>query len=113
MIPKFRVWEPETEIGKPGNMSYNQEFCFSQILHPDGCIIEQFTGLLDKNDDEIAQGDICRCQIYKTGEEVVLEVVWDKHMAGFYFENSDCWFNNDELSDIEIIGNIHENKDLL
>jgi hypothetical protein len=45
----FRAWKEITEMGKPGTMSYEQEFCHNQIIHNDGIKIMQFTGLTDKN----------------------------------------------------------------
>jgi uncharacterized phage protein (TIGR01671 family) len=72
----------------------------------DDVVLEQCTGLKDKNGKLIYEGDIIR-EISKKEpewEEYVTEVKWK--VCGFnIYDASDFYF--------EVIGNIHENKELL
>lgn len=100
---------------------------------PDEVVLEQYTGLKDKNDKEICEGDIV-ATVYKTkcrtDEDVFGEGhdEWDEKINGkfevkysrratfgiSYIKDPvvirDLW----ELgNDIKVIGNIHENPELL
>ncbi|MBE3116911.1 hypothetical protein IMZ68_06870 [Candidatus Bathyarchaeota archaeon] len=65
--------------------------------------VEQFTGLLDKNGKEIYEGDIVLRDYGRPDDEQYKEVISDIRI--------DCAFDNDVV--YEIIGNIHENPELL
>ena len=78
--------------------------------------VGQYTGLTDKNGKKIFEGDVCRN--IKTGE--VFSVKWHGTFAGFVWsrrkENS-CLCDFGELfrcfDRCEVIGNIHDNPELL
>ena len=71
-------------------------------------VIEEYTGLKDKNGKEIYEGDIVRRQ--KEGEfETVGVVEWRENGALFWIDR--YYFMSKE--GLEVIGNIHENPELL
>lgn len=78
-------------------------------------IIEQYTGLKDKNGKEICEWDILLD--YYDGEDAFI-VEWNKDTASFILTDTDNILNvsfDNFYSDkeLEVIGNIHENPELL
>ena len=82
-----------------------------------GFIIMQFTGLLDKNGREIYEGDIVQFQNEWMSNPDIREIGWCELRATFTFGGlplSDYCDNGiHEEEKVEILGNIHENPDLL
>ena len=127
---KFRAWDKENEEYINGydvllrcNGSAISRYALG-ILDTDmpvNVIIEQYTGLKDKNGKEIYEGDIvsevidvgapcspfiCR-YIVEWNEELCLFGLIDLKENGVHDE---LWETNQS---IEVIGNIHENPELL
>ena len=126
MRPEFRAW---TEEGKAMYydvypfkndtllLSYD-EIVFDEVPASD-FILMRSTGLKDKNDNEIFEGDIVR---YKAGcNTVTEEVVYDKNFAGFGVKDADAVIiftfgelaEDIDLSSLEVVGNIYNNPGLL
>ena len=120
---KFRVWDTPAHIWLDAS---NNRLTFdgSSILDASGwvwnvpgrVIIEQSTGLRDKDEREIYEGDIVRHVFRKThGFDHIGVVEWAKLRGGFIVRikdwPDDLW--QDSLPCWEIIGNIHDNPELL
>lgn len=112
---KFRIW------GKLDNRfirySINFPYELNEIFTLTNYLaFQQFTDLLDKNSKEIYDGDIVKVKLLD--EEVVTRLVrWDNIDLKWGLEYPDFPTFCDNLSDyrgnIEIIGNVLENKDLI
>ena len=70
----------------------------------DNLIVEQFTGLHDKNGKEIYVGDIVTDGVGK------YKIVYDLKLAGY---QPYCIFRDDPENYCEVLGNIYENPELL
>lgn len=89
----------------------------------DSVILEQFTGLHDKNGREIYEGDIVSFEDSDGGYEyrdvVINTGIVEYGELGFYFTNrvavemDDFYIKDGRCDGIEVIGNIHENPELL
>ena len=87
----------------------------------DNFIIEQYTGIKDKNGKEIYEGDIVSEEFEYGGEKTktIWQVRWSDDECAFElhyvsgFKVDDCSLYADDEEDYEVIGNIHENKELL
>lgn len=129
MIPKFRAWDSVkkkfvehffiTDNGLICNMEKPTSGYNSPIpIEKSELILMQSTGLFDKNNTEIFEGDVLAIE---TDEGVTnLKVFWDEKHALFMFE-SKKYNEKDLLAELvedntypfEIIGNIYENPELL
>lgn len=133
-IPKFRAWNKnlKTMHGTDDIVFINfeeEEICVQTIYFEQGLPDErdldfyifdeiefmQSTGLIDKNGEEIFEGDVLL-----TYDGELAKVYWDDVLAGWFV---DFIYETAELSEVadlqssrsicKIIGNIYENPELL
>lgn len=122
---KFRIWDKNKNEWLGASDSNSLEWygfhlvgeCMTVQAPPhwvlDNGIVEQYTGLKDKNGKEIYEGDVLDAK--DIGR---FEVKWYDVTASFQFApNKEMEyhipFNGYQTSSCEVIGNIHENGDLL
>jgi uncharacterized phage protein (TIGR01671 family) len=130
-IIKFRFWTPDKimlddhegwieGIGINGALSTSREY---------GYVAMQFTGLLDKNEKEMYDGDICIKRydksLFPNREPIIGVIKWVDFGGRYTLESSFKGFKNyceiyenltnpnDERSPFEVIGNIYQNPELL
>lgn len=121
---KFRAWDykeiimpedlyiiidgEEKEVSKVvlnNNGMYSNELMNYELM--------QYTGLKDKNEKEIYEGDIVKIQTVKVNEDdyIIGTVVYSEY-EGMYLTNKGYILGRISHR-AEVIGNIYENKDLL
>lgn len=126
---KFRIWDKANKeykiLGATGLDARNGDVIDyynegNRLGGPEEYDVEQYTGLKDKHGKEIYEGDIIKqlMYIFKGEEHITTWVVrWDKEACCFelhYLSGSlfgDSMMADDE--DYKVIGNIHENPELL
>lgn len=117
-IIKFRAWDGKrmTTSGIMFNSS------IGEVESAAGMPVMQYTGIIDKNGAEIYEGDIIQGSVRASGDYAKYVVEWDKtyssFICGFIKRVSfGCETHNHPLGelrfDCEVIGNIHENPELL
>ena len=113
---KFRAWDRKDKKLYGPESIYDIVAGWDFIDLADNQILMQYTGLKDKNGKEIYEGDIVTLPIpetdYKTREtgEVVF---WDVSGSWEIMHDGFRSLYAKESNQLEVIGNIYENPDLL
>jgi len=122
---KFRAWDKRRGgfMFYPAYLDFNKSGTAKEIIghephHGDpeklsnkSIILMQYTGLKDKNGKEIYEGDICKVNtlVGLPEEERIITVEYVKTA----FQDSDLTWRLENWHFIEIVGNIHQNKELI
>ena len=117
---RFRAWNEQAKTYFDNAMI--ETLAPISVWLKNGCVVEQSTGLKDKNGRLIYEGDIVKGFV-KEDYCVIGFIVWDLDRweikdvtipVFFDLEEAFCDENTGhDKNTIEIIGNIHENKELL
>ena len=113
---KFRTWDK-----KKKEMGYNPVYTgtatraiginqLQNMIESKGMTLMQYTGLKDKNEKEIWEGDVIR-EKDEYGADDVYEVAFE--CGGFWLKDRDNEIGWPDVKNIKTIGNIYENPDLL
>lgn len=119
---KFRAWDKEEKriINYPELCNlyrYAEMASLDLWLENDFITLMQYTGLKDKNGKEIWEGDIVKYGRYTNTPNAVGFIAFDNELIAFVIKDfrvsQDWYFMGVNKKNLEIIGNIYENPELL
>lgn len=121
MTPKFRAWDEDSQKMN-GNVEIyiNKDKTIEVRSKDDKTIVMQSTGLKDKNDKEIYEGDIIKYKRYNYGFTYTdtvgygtVGLIKNNDKIGLISTFAGMSIENIDLSSVKVVGNIYENPELL
>ena len=123
---KFRVWDEDaqemiyevgiTPEGIPYSIPDNAEACDQFNYYP-SCHKMQYTGLKDENGLMIYEGDVVKFKsVYYENKIMKAVVKFNGSLGSFVFDRGDDlgpWRMEASMREIEVIGNVYQNPELL
>lgn len=121
MIPKFRAWHKELKttfevlaldlFNECVTVKFDKEHY--RIYSFDDIILMQSTGLKDKNDTEIFEGDVVKVDGWKTEVVKFGKIIHEEDFGGFAIYQGFSLmlgggYPEAVMNEIEVIGNIYE-----
>lgn len=109
---KFRAWDEGTKTYFDNAMI--ETLAPVRTFVKNGWVVEQCTGLKDKNGNLIYENDIIEI-IGNGGKKLHFRVAVSDRNGGYYFPDSPLGYSFDFFDShlYEVVGNIHENPELL
>ena len=113
----FRAWDGKRySIGNPKYFDDSVNFRFHHFdIDCEKPILEQFTGLTDKNGNKIFEGDVLSYEDVAGVKDGIGNVLFGLFYGAWIVFVDD--YEENHLSDVayscEVIGNIHDNPELL
>lgn len=113
---KFRCWDKWI---KRMHTTLSIDFRATCSSERGNIVLMQYTGLKDKNGIEIYEGDIAKESRKRVKNERHFVVVWNNDIGSYTFkpldkiETSYPCFNIGTIKNLEVVGNIYENPELI
>ena len=117
-IIKFRAWDREEKVMFVPTLCLDEDINSEFALLVRTYDVMQFTGLKDKNGTEIYEEDIVKAEARDVYQTYYGRILWwkDRWVLSYKSKFDDKETQNQSLSTVlvaEVIGNIHENPELL
>ena len=109
---KFRAWDKECKVMRDHDELKGLTL---DALDASDFKLEQFTGLKDLNGKDIYVGDIVKSS-YKYAQPKISQIIMENgnsYIAGEDLATGNEMIVSDHVEEIEVIGNVHEDPELL